>query len=95
MAGGGKGIPSVLAPNQSLPNRAIASSLGLDDFGQRIAHADERRLSIHETWFQDVHRLVLNSVSSVECLRNKAIRLLVNSAMMRGNSAGDLIDASV
>jgi hypothetical protein len=41
------------------------------------------------------HRLVLNSTNSVECLRNKAIRFFVDSAMILGNSVGDLIVASL
>lgn len=46
-------------------------------------------------WSQPLPRLILNSASSVECFRNMAIRLLVNSAMTLGNSRGDLIVASL
>ena len=42
-----------------------------------------------------IHRFVVISVNSFECLWNMAIRLLVNSAMIPGNSTGDLIVANV
>lgn len=42
-----------------------------------------------------IHRLVLNSAISAECFQNMAIRLLVSSAMILGNSTGDLIVASL
>jgi len=73
----------------------FATDNGQRDIGPTNRLRAKRRQRTFGPQSQPLHRLILNSANSVECFRNMAIRLLVNSAMTLGNSRGDLIIASL